>query len=399
MITLSSQEKEVLEAIDVDHLIEMTRTLIRIQSVNPPGNYSEISSFIHNKLVDLGLEVELFEGIKGKTNVFGLLRGLKPARSLLLSGHMDVVGAEDGNWEQDPFGGQLIEGFVWGRGAVDMKAAIAAQIAAVQAIASKYKTCGSLMIGATVDDEIAGPMGMKYVINEGIPKIGWPRPDFHVLGEANNLNVTTAFKGRIWLRISVTGKSAHGGSPELGISAIERLIAVIREIEALPRTEHPLMGRDTVNVGTICGGERVNVVPGFCDSNIDYRFCYPLSSDEAKHRVFQAIDRAAKHFEPCVEIKYEAFECREPIEQDIDSEPIRLAADCVRTVAKRDCQFLGVLSAGDAYYTILKGISGCWIGPGDPKLLHAVNERISVEEILLAAKIYALIAMRFCGLE
>lgn len=392
----SKQESEVLTSINLEELIRITRELIRVKSVNPPGNYNKISEYISKELNHAGFEVQLFEKIRGKTNVFGFLNGQNKHNTLLLSGHMDVVEAKGKDWVYDPFKAEFQDGYIWGRGAVDMKAAIAAMIVAGKTVASMCKLKGSLMIGATVDDEIAGPLGMKYAINEAIPKIGWPVPNFHVLGEPNNLNITIAFKGRMWIKLSSQGKSAHGGLPEFGVNAIDKMITLLQEIKTMPQTEHPLMGKDTMNIGTILGGDQVNIVPSYCESTIDYRFCSPVGSDEAKLRITQAIERVTikKYNSYAIDI----FECREPVEQDIQSQSIGMAIDCIKEVTKRDCKLLGALSAGDAYYSLRNGIPACWIGPGDPTLMHSINEKIKIDDLLMASKIYALFIMRYCGL-
>ena len=138
-----------------------------------------------------------------------------------------------------------------------MKAAIAAQIFAAKAvIESKIPLASSLMLGCTVDDETAGAWGMKYAIEKGLPSIGWPKPTAHVLGEANDLNLTGSFKGRLWARVSIRGKSAHGGEPSLGVNAIDQMIRLIQRFRTITSLSHPLMGRDTLNLGILQGGRR-----------------------------------------------------------------------------------------------------------------------------------------------
>ena len=97
---------------------------------------------------------------------------------------------------------------------------------------------------------------MKYALAEGLKPYGWPRPTFHVLGEATDHDIFGSFKGRMWFRISTKGVPAHGGQPDLGVNAIDQMAKMIGRFKSVPHLEHPLMGKDTLNVGIIEAGEK-----------------------------------------------------------------------------------------------------------------------------------------------
>jgi succinyl-diaminopimelate desuccinylase len=392
-------EEEILNRIDHQGLIELTQRLIQFQTVNPPADYAEIAPYLLEVLKQSGMEAHILEGASGKKNVFGLRRGASRDRVLLLSGHTDVVPAGDlKQWEYDPFRGEIHDGWLWGRGSVDMKGAIAAQIFAAKAVIdSKVPLSFSFMLGFTVDDETAGAWGMKYGIEKGLTSIGWPKPTAHVLGEANNLNLTGSFKGRLWSRVSTHGKSAHGGEPDLGINAIDRMIRLVEGFRSIPSLTHPLMGKDTLNLGVLQGGQKVNIVPDTCTAHFDLRMCAPGTSGSYEKRMREAIADLKKK-DPTFEVsEFEIYEKRDPIEMDPSHPVLDTLRECIRAICKKEPQYLGSLSAGDLYHTMKNGIPGAWIGPGDPKLLHQVNERIRVEEIIQAAKVYALLILRNCG--
>jgi len=392
-------EEEILKRIDTQGLIELTRKLVRFQTINPPADYSEIAPYLQKVLSDVGMETQLLEGTPGKKNALGLRRGASEKKVLLLSGHTDVVPAGDlGQWEHDPFKGEIHDGWLWGRGSVDMKAAIAAQIFAAKAvIESKVPLASSFMVGCTVDDEIAGQWGMKYAIEKGLPSIGWPRPTAHVLGEANDLNLTGSFKGRLWVRVSTRGKSAHGGEPGLGVNAIDQMIRLVKRFQTITTLCHPLMGKDTLNLGILQGGQKVNIVPDTCTAHFDMRMCAPGTSSGYEKTMREMIEDLKKGDSTFEVSEFEIYEKRDPIEMDPSNQVLDVFRDCIRAVRKKEPQFLGSLSAGDLYHTMKNGIPGAWIGPGDPKLLHQTNERIRVEEIIEAAKIYALLILRYCS--
>ena len=391
-------EEKVLNGIDTQGVIELTQKLIQFQTINPPADYSEIALYLYELLTSLGMETHVMEGYPGKKNVFGIWRGSAKEGALLLNGHTDVVPAGDPKmWDHDPFRAEIYGGWLWGRGSVDMKGAVSAQIFAAKAvIESKVPLSSSLVLGYTVDDETGGPWGMKYAIEQGLSPYGWPKPTMHVLGEATDLNIFGSFKGRMWSRISTKGKAAHGGEPSLGINAIDQMTKLIHQFQSVLRLEHPLMGRDTLNVGVIEGGKKVNMVPDSCTVHIDLRMCAPGSVQEYERALREAIEGLKKE-DPRFEVsEFEVYEKRDPLEISREHPVVRVMEDCIRSVTKKEPQFLGWLAAGDLYHTMRNGIPGAYLGPGNPKLQHQVNERIQLQEIIEAAKIYALLILRFC---
>lgn len=396
---MNSQEENVVNSINVKGMIEYAQRLIRSKSVNPPADYSEISQIALKEQRKIGLEAAFFEGHPGKINVFGLLRGSDPSAEVLcLSGHMDVVPPGDEKaWKHPPFDAEIHDNKVWGRGAADMKCALAAQLYALDAVKrASVPPRGTVMIGNTVDDETAGVWGMKYMVEEGLPAKGWPLPTFHVLGEANHLNITGSFKGRLWLRITTVGKSAHGGSPENGVNAIDNMIKLAETFRGLPRTKHPLMGQDTLNLGVLKGGVKVNIVPAECEAHFDFRMCSPADTESSLQRFKDAIKQLEKE-DPNFKVRdLEIYERRDPVEADFHHPMVGTMKSCIRDVTGREATMGGALSAGDQYHTLKAGIPGIWTGPGDIKILHQTDEYIDLDEVVQAARIYALFIQRVC---
>ncbi|MFQ5859143.1 MAG: M20 family metallopeptidase [Anaerolineae bacterium] len=377
-------------------VIDLARALIRIPSENPPADYGPISAFIRETLSRTRAEVVIMEGEPGKTNVAALLRGEDPdGTTLLLNGHMDVVPAGDRSlWEVDPYTAEERDGEIWGRGTMDMKGSLAAQIQAFVAIAnSKERLRGNLIFAATCDDETAGKMGMGYVFPTGLEAYGWPRPTFHLLGEANQLNITTAFKGRIWVEVEAIGKAAHGGAPDGGVNAIERVVTAGHALRELMSGQHRLVGQDTFNFGTIRGGEQVNVVPDLCTARFDLRFGPHRTTDDIEAGIRKAVAAAAED----ATLRFKILERREPLEVAPEAPAIALLHECIAAVTGRRPEIQGTLSAGDLYYTALQGVPGVWVGPGDPALFHVINERVDKEELVQAARIYARFAHAYLG--
>ncbi|HBB16633.1 MAG: hypothetical protein A3J94_01520 [Syntrophus sp. RIFOXYC2_FULL_54_9] len=392
-------EEKVLGSIDTQGIIDLTRKLIQFQTINPPADYSEIVPYLYDTLNSMGMETHIMEGSPGKKNVFAILRGSAKEGAFVLDGHTDVVPAGDTKaWDHNPFAAEIHDGWIWGRGAVDMKGAIAAQIYAAKAvIESKVPLTSSLILAYTVDDETAGAFGMKYALEKGLAPYGWPRPTFLVIGEATDHDIFGAFKGRMWFRISTKGKASHGGQPDLGVNAIGQMTKMISRFPSVLRLEHPLMGKDTLNVGIIEGGKKVNIVPDSCTAHWDLRICAPGSTNEYEMFLKNIIEDLKKEDPRFNVSEFEVYERREPIEISPDHPNVKMMKECVQSVSGEMPQFLGFLAAGDIYHSTRNGIPGAYFGPGDPKFQHQVNERIPVDDLIDAAKIYALMILRFCS--
>ncbi len=394
----TSIESRVLAALDQDYLISLTQRLVRMRTPNPPADYSEIYPVMKQLMESVGLEVRVMQCVEGKPNVVGLWRGTDPASpTLMLDAHMDVVPAGEG-WDVDPWAAEIKDGAIWGRGTCDLKQSLAVMISVVKALKDVgFVPRGNLIVAATNDDETAGKFGLKYVIEEGLGKAGWPEPGFHFLLEPSNWDVNVAFKGRVWIKITVKGRSAHGGTPEKGVNAIAKMMALIRRILAMERHSHPLMPSDSINVGTIQGGDKTNIVPDTCTATFDYRFVGPCSADEAAKR-FRDVVSAAEKDDPSFKVsEFEVFEKRDPVEADPDSYPLALLAKTVRDVLGRPAQPAGTLSAGNAYWSLKRGIIATMTGPGDPGLMHTNQEHIALNDLSEGARIVAAYVVRYIG--
>ncbi len=391
-------EQSILANISKQELIDLTRCLVAFKSENPPADYAAIAQFLYHEYQMAGFDVQIVAGQQDKPNVCARWKGSgESTEILLLSGHMDVVPPGEG-WPHDPYAATVIDDCLSGRGTADMKGALAAQLLAVKALLKAgVRPKGDLYLFATVDDETAGTMGLRYIVREGLERLGWPKPTFHILGEASSLNLCVAFKGRMWVRITLQGRSAHGGNPQAGISAIEKMMFLLPEFLRIERMTHPLMGTDTINIGTIQGGEKTNIVPDTCTVTIDYRYVAPQTSADIEAKLRQAIAQIAAR-DPEVKLKeFTVFERREPKELPQDNKYFQSLKSITEEVIGRPVNFGGVLSAGDTYWTISAGIPAVFYGPGDLKVVHTNKERVPLDELDAVARIFALYALRMLG--
>ncbi len=368
-----------------------------MRTPNPPADYSEICPEIESLMKSLGLDVRVMEGKEGKPNVVGLWRGSDSAGpTLLLDGHMDVIAPGEG-WEMDPWAAAIRDGTLWGRGTVDMKHSLAIMIAVTKALREAgFHPKGNLMLSATNDDETAGKFGLKYVVEKGFADAGWPAPDFHLLLEPSNWGVNVAYKGRVWTKVTVKGKSAHGGAPEKGANAIVKMTELIGRALSMAKNVHPLMGTDSINVGTITGGEKTNVVPDACTATFDYRFVGPCTAKDAVERFRSAVSLDVGDSDYRIS-EFEVFESRDPLEVDPSAGPVALLSETIRGISGRPAKPSGTLSAGNAYWSLSNGILGTMTGPGDPGLMHTNREHIAISDLLEGARIVAAYVVRYLG--
>ena len=220
-------------------LVDLTRDLVRIPTVNPPGEgYEPCAELLGSRLARSGFDVDYFraEGEIGdsdrypRTNVVCRRQGAGPGKTVHFNGHIDVVDAGMG-WTVDPFGGAVRDGRIYGRGTCDMKAGIAASVIAVEAIlAEGIAFDGALEISGTVDEESGGYGGVAYLARQGL--FSKPRVDHVIIPEPLNVDrICVGHRGVWWAEIETFGRIAHGSMPFLGDCAIRHMGAFMQALE------------------------------------------------------------------------------------------------------------------------------------------------------------------------
>lgn len=396
-VQLGPVADQVLSKIEKDVVVSYAQQLIRIPSVNPPGDYAAVSDWVRRKLEAIGLSVQTLEGEVGRTNVIGKLAGTGGGEALCLSAHTDVVSIGDSSrWKYPPFEARVEKDILYGRGSADSKGQLACILAAVEAIAaSGVKLKGDLWVTAPVDDETAGPKGLRHIFDTGTVKAR------HVVyGEATRFKIKRIYKSRLWFSVEVIGKSAHGAFPDHGINAIDKAYDVIKAIRSIELRDHPVVGRDTVSVGVIQGGDQVNMVAGKAKVWFDIRWAPGRSSDDIKKAVHAALD-GAKSRDPDLNIgEVLITEEREPLDFGATSPLISAVEKAGREYLGQEFgDDAGWYSSGDIFWLWKNGHidTGIVWGPGDPTQAHKVDEQIPVVDLVDGAKLFALIALHVCS--
>jgi acetylornithine deacetylase/succinyl-diaminopimelate desuccinylase-like protein len=293
----------------------------------------------------------------------------------------------------DPFGASISDGRMHGRGSADAKGPIAAALEAVDILRrAGVDLHGTLELELVADEETMGFKGAGYLVSQGIVA-----PDIAIVGEPTSLRVVRAQRGACWIRITTNGVAAHGSAPERGISAVRHMAElVLRLEETLPDITHPVLGGPTVNVGTIRGGEKVNVIPASCTIEVDRRTVPGESEESVLTTINDAVEVARKRF-PEMDAEIELLFKSNPFEIDENSPMVRTVAQSMSDVTNRDTELVGFRGASDARFLFEAGAEVVLCGPGDITLAHTAREWIDLDELEKAALGYALSFARLLG--
>jgi succinyl-diaminopimelate desuccinylase len=398
----------LLDTIDRDELVELTRALVRLPSVYRPGdpdaNESRVAAFVEGWLRREGFQVEVQPVEPGRPNVVGWLGEKRPGRrSLLLEGHTDVVTEGDPSaWTWPPFGADLVDGRIYGRGSADMKSGLAAAMVAAAAIRrSGVRLGGRLVVGALVDEE-GGMMGARHLCTTALGR----ELSAAIICEPEENELCLEQRGVVWARVTVRGRMAHGAMPEAGLNPITALGALLREAPALERRLRRLCRRSpylrpptvtpTVARAPMQGVPQSNVIPSTAQATLDVRLTPGPDADTVAKEIDVACQRAMDAC-PGTTVEWEpinGFRLATRVER---GEPlVHAMVRGVRQATGRAPRFGGVPGSTDG--TILRttlGIPIVTCGPGNRLIPHQVDEYVEVAELVDAAKIYVASALKF----
>lgn len=407
-----------------DELVALTQALVRIPTVNPPGNaYTACAEFVGNRLAERGFEVVYVrgEGARGdsdrypRTNVVARHEGRTPGPCVHFNSHIDVVDTGSG-WTVDPFAGEIHEGRIYGRGTCDMKGGLAASIIAVEAILEEgVPFPGALEISGTVDEESGGYAGVGFLAERGF--FSRPRVDHVIIPEPLNVDrVCVGHRGVWWAEVETKGRIAHGSMPFLGDSAILHMSAFLHAIEhdLIPRLKERITAQpvvpagaraSTLNVNSVHGGEDEHeglptpVVAHSCRAILDRRFLVEEQVADVKREIVAILDRLRRDrpgFDYTVRDVMEFL----PVFTDPDAPVVRAVADEIRNVLGREAACVASPGTYDQKHIFRAGkLRDCVAyGPGILDLAHQPDEYVVVDDMVASAKVMALAALRLQGL-
>lgn len=386
---------DLLDRINATQVTDICCALVRFKTINPPGDELPAAEYIADRLTEAGFETRLVRHAETRASVIARLAGQGTAPALLFNGHLDVVPPGAAPWQYDPFGAQVADGKIWGRGSADMKGGLAAILTAAQAIAqAKWPLRGDLIIAATADEE-AKMEGARQVA----ACADWGAIQAAIIAEPTNNQMGLAERGVLWVQLETYGKTAHGAIPHLGENAIMMMAHLLIELERLeiPCTPHPVLGDFTRSVNVINGGVKTNVVPDHCIATVDMRTVPSQNHQAIIHQVEQLIaDLAARlaPFKARVSATYEL----PPVETSESHPAVQVFARALTSITGRPAIPVRVRFATEAgIYVPTLGVPAIICGPGDPGLAHQPDEHVEIEQLVQAAQLYALAAATMVG--
>lgn len=409
MMTRADQVRAAVDTV-TDEMVALAQELVRINSENPPGRYEAVGTAYAAALARLGMEVEIRrvadELVAGRglttprLNVIGRLTATTPGPTLILNAHLDTVPiGEADRWTVDPVGGEVRDGRLWGRGAVDSKGRLAAYWAAAAAIArTGGPDRGALLVVATCDEESGGDLGARWLVEQaGLTA------DFAIV-EGYNRPVVRASSGILWLEIDVRGRSAHASWPWRGHNAVVDAAALIERLEQLrlrleaDRGDIPGIPHTTMSIGVIAGGTKVNVVPDRCRIEVDFRVMPGVETSAIRGKVEAIIQQLARE-RPEFAASVRVIQEQPAMVTPADSVIVRTIVDAVTEVTGEPPAVEGEPGGTDARWFNLGGIATVNYGPGSPESgnFHAPDESVDLDQLHEAATVCALTAMRLLG--
>jgi succinyl-diaminopimelate desuccinylase len=382
---------------DREELLQLARDLIAIEShIEAPDLEAQAGRFLEGWFTQRGIEARLQRVEGDRANVIARIRG-GDGPSLLLNGHLDTVPAGD---MRDAFTPRMKNGTLWGRGACDMKGAIAAMACVLASIererareGSFASLAGDVIFAGTVGEE-TGSIGVKGLVDAGVTA------DYAVIGEPTSLRIAIAHKGSCFVKVSLTGRSAHGSCPEEGVNAAAYAARIVGAIEdelrpRLVERTHPLLGPSTVSVGRICGGSQPNIVPETCEIEVDRRYLPGEASPipEIREIVAAICDGVEDLHYEVVEMPMTSTVPHVPLGTPPDARLARAAAAACRE-ARLPVEPIGVSYWSDGGHLAARGVETIVFGPGNIANAHGPKDHVAIDELTLAVKLYRRIVMR-----
>jgi succinyl-diaminopimelate desuccinylase len=407
-----------------DHIVRITgevvgvcQRLVRVPSENPPGDTRKVAELAVTMLRDVdAAEIDLVTGKEPFVNVVARVKGAKPGRRIVFNGHLDTFPAGDTSlWTVDPFGGEVKDGRLYGRGAVDMKGGIAASIMAFKLLAQVREAwSGELVLTLAADEETMGTWGSDYLLKT----IPHARGDALICGDAGSPKVIRfGEKGMLWLELAASGRASHGAHVHLGSNALDLLIQAIQRVQSLAgqstntpgevalairqasSVSEPLAGKGetnvltavTVNLGYLHGGTSLNLVPAQAKAALDIRLPVGTSVEEVSRRISEMLSSLP-------DIEYRILVRHDPTYSDPNGELFKL-------LIKNGTETMGFppvvnMRVGGSDTRIFRshGIPSAVYGC-TPHNMGGPNEYVTLEDLQTVFSVHALTAFDFLSTQ
>ncbi len=394
---LREMEDRVLSQIDQEAVLALHAALVRVPSINPPGDVRDAFAVVERATREAGFDTRAVGNHDDMPNLIATL-GDTGGPTLCFNSHYDVVPiGERSAWTREPFGAERADGRVYGRGAGDAKASVAAQVSAGIALArAGVPLKGNLVLNEVADEEVGGVHGAEFVVRERFFE-----PEWVIVGEQTLNRVAVGEKGSAGTEVVIHGRTAHGALPWEGANAIEAMAEIIvalrRELwpELATRT-HEFFHPSSASVNLVEGGVKANVVPDRAGFLVDRRIVPGEDPVECRAEI-ERIAKAAVADMPGISVEVmpgftgghaNVVPVDDPLVQAMIGANDRLGLSTEPT---------GFSMATDGRFFARAGYPTIIYGPGDPKTAHIPDEWVGIDEIMEATRAYAIAAVRLIG--
>lgn len=368
--------------------IELTRRLIRFDTVNPPGHEADCAAYLAEILAGAGLDVVRHAFAPGRTSIVARLGGFSDEPPLAMTGHLDTVPFGAAPWSHDPLAGEIDGGRLYGRGASDMKSGVAALVACAAAVARRQRRPRRGLVLVLTAGEETGCDGARHLTTIA-----------GLLGAASGLLVAEptanypaiGHRGALWMKGEASGVTAHGSMPERGVNAVYKAARAIAKLEdfGFNQRRDALLGGPSLNVGTVSGGMNVNSVPDRAEFSIDVR---TIDRDGNA----SVVDQLTSYLGPDVTLS--PMVDLEPVKAPVDDPFVQAVFGVMGDVLKEeicprtlpfftDASVLGTAMSAPAVI----------LGPGETEMAHKTDEYCHVGRISEAVEAYTRIVQSWCG--
>jgi succinyl-diaminopimelate desuccinylase len=366
------------------YITDVLKELIKVPSFNPPGDEKNIAGRISGILKKIGIQSEVEPFSRDRANVTGLVKGGSSGPVLVLNGHLDTVPVKE-NWEHDPFGGEMEGGKVYGRGAADMKGAIAAMIGAAKMIMeSKVALKGSLILSFVADEERKNSGTLRFLEK-------YRNIDYAVVGEPSDLDLVISNRGVLRLEISVFGRAGHASNPAGGINAIYNMCkavgGLIELADSYGSNVQNYTERPSLSVSLIKGGTAENIIPDRCDIIIDRRTIYHENIDDVVREITSRFDELKKR-DSAFDYSYNITEELGPWRAGDDSALLKTADRVYRDCFNKKPVLKDLGATCETALFARQGADTLVFGPGSIKQAHTRDEFVEIEQLNGACEYY-----------
>jgi succinyl-diaminopimelate desuccinylase len=365
--------------------VALAQRLLATPSMTPPGDTAAAAALLVPLLQQAGFAITLHDTPRGGRNLLAVLPGAGTIAPLCLTGHLDTVPLGDAHWSVDPFGGAIRDGRLYGRGASDMKAGVAALVAAAVETARFPARAADVVLILTAEEESGSQGAMALADAHLLPR----RASALLVAEPTACRPLLGHKGALWVRASFAGKAAHGSMPQLGDNAVDKAVRAAATLPALlgGYAPHPLLGAPTASIGTLHGGGKVNIVPDRAVLEVDLRSLPGMDHADLLDRLQALWPQAV------LEVLTDLPPVLTPPEHPL----VRTAQDVLEALEGERPEPGTVSFFTDA--SILTAALGhppvLLFGPGEPGQAHQTDEYCPVHTISEATAFYTAFARRW----